>query len=314
MYNLDTKELSDQFLSENNNVNKYPFTNGKIFQFCNEKKKDFFDITDEEFVEFFYDFLKINSINTLNCYRMTYSKFYEWCILHKYTDRRNIFEESVFLDADTLADYMAKKCSMYFFDDSDIDFISMKTSESPVLSEALIRCFYEGIASYDELIHLKKEQVDLVNNTISLKDRRIKITGRLSLLLNKLIMGEVEIEEGKNGYQLQRLLPDDVFLFRITKDTDVNRKQFLKRRLEKVSEKAKIKVTSKVLYQSGLFQCIKKSCENEDMFIKLLYEDKYKQTNFVLGKILEENGYSVKSNRVRYMFKPYIMQLIATRE
>lgn len=315
MNDSNARALSEQFLEKHKNVNKYPFTNGKIFQFCEERNKSFFDITEKEFIDFFYDYVKINSVETLNCYRMTYARFYQWCIDCGYIDKRNLFEESVYLDPDTLADYMAKKCSLYYYDDADIDFICRKTRESPVLCEAIIRCFYEGIASYDELVYLKQQQVDLDHNCIHLGDRTIHITGKLSLLLNKLMIGEVDIEEGKNGYTLQRLGEEDVFLFRIVNDSAVNRKQFLKRRLDKVAENAGVKVTSKLLYQSGLFQSIRKSCNNDDdQLIRVLYEDKNKHTNFVLDHILKENGYAMKANRARYIFKPYMFQLIATRK
>lgn len=315
MKRIDTEQLSKEFLQKHTQMNAYPFTNNKIFEYEKKRGRNFFEMSDRDFVEFFFDDVGINSVATLDCYRTLYSRFYRWCIEQQYTDNRNIFEESVYLDPDTLADYMAKKCSIYYYNDADIEFLCGKLPESPVLSEALIRCFYEGISSYDELIHLQREQIDLDTHSICLKDRKLRISDRLSFLFGKLLIGEVEMEKGRNGYQLQRLGEGDVFFYRITRDTDANRKQFLKRRLEKVSECADIKVTAKLLYQSGLLQAVKKSCANEDeRLIRVLYEDKNKKTNFVLDRILKENGYSIKSSRVRYMFKPYMLQLIASRE
>lgn len=313
MERIDTKQLSKEFLQNYTQMNAYPFTNNKIFEYEKKSGKNFFEMSDRDFVEFFFDFVGINSVATLDCYRTLYSRFYRWCIEQQYTDNRNIFEESVYLAPDTLADYMAKRCSIYYYNDADIEFLCGKLPESPVLSEALIRCFYEGVSSYDELIHLQRGQVDLENHTICLKDRRIGISERLSFLLERLWLGEAEMEEGRNGYRLQRFAEGDVFLFRITRDTDTNRKQFLKRRLEKVSEYAGKKVTAKLLYQSGLLQAVRKACANEEeRLIRVLYEDKNKKTNFVLDRILKENGYSIKSSRVRYMFKPYMLQLIAS--
>lgn len=315
MKRIDTKQLSKEFLQKHMQMNAYPFTNNKIFEYEKKSGKNFFEMSDRDFLEFFFDDVGINFVATLDCYRTLYSRFYRWCIEQQYTDSRNIFEESVYLDPDTLADYMAKKCSIYYYNDADIEFLCGKTQESPVVSEALIRCFYEGVSSYDELIHLRRGQLDLDNHTICLKDRRIGISERLSFLLERLLLGEVEMEEGRNGYRLQRLVEEDVFFYRITKDTDANRKQFLKRRLEKVSECAGRRVTAKLLYQSGLLQTVRKACaDDEERLIRVLYEDKNKKTNFVLDRMLKEKGYSIKSSRVRYMFKPYMLQLIASHE
>ena len=314
MKRMDTKQLSEEFLQKHTQMSAYPFTNNKIFEYEKKIGKNFLEMSDGDFVEFFFDEVGIHSVATLDCYRTLYSRFYRWCMENHYTDNRNIFEESVCLAPDTLADYMAKKCSIYYYNDADIEFLCGNIKESPVLSEALVRCFYEGISSYDELIHLQREQIDLENHTISLKDRRIEISERLSLLLERLWLAEAGMEAGRNLCQPGRLAKGDVFFFRITRDTDTNRKQFLKRRLEKVAECAGRKVTAKMLYQSGLLQAVRKACANEEeRLIRVLYEDKNKKTNFVLDRILKEKGYSIKSSRVRYMFKPYMLQLIASR-
>lgn len=313
MKRIDTRQLAEEFLQCHAQMNTYPFTNNRIFEYEKKSGKGFFEMSDKDFVEFFFDEVKINSVATLDCYRTIYSGFYRWCIEKRYTENRNIFEESVYLDPDTLAAYMAEKCSIYYYSEEDVEFLCQKAEECPVLSEVIIRCFYEGISSYDELIHLHKEQVDVTNHRIRLADRSIAISDRLSCLLEKLILGEVEMEAGRNGYRLQRFAEEDVFLFRIAKDTDTNRKQFLKRRLERVSACADVKVTAKILYQSGLLQAVWNACDNEEeRLIQVLYENKNKKTNFVLDNILKENGYSIRSSRVRYMFKPYMIQLLAS--
>lgn len=315
MIRIDTRQLSEKYLQCHTQMNTYPFTNNRIFEYEKKSGKNFFEMSDKDFVEFFFDEVRINSVATLDCYRTIYSRFYRWCIENCYTDNPNIFEESVYLDPDTLAAYMAKKCSIYYYNEEDVEFLCQKAGEYSVLTEAVIRCFSEGISSYDELIHLQKEQIDVAGHRIRLMNRRIAISDRLSFLLEKLMLGEVEPEAGRNGYQLQRFAEEDVFLFRIAKDTDANRKQFLKRRLERISECADIKVTAKLLYQSGLLQAVRKACDNrEERLIEVLYENKNKKTNFVLDNILKENGYSIKSSRVRYMFKPYIMQLLTSHE
>lgn len=314
MKRINTRQLSKEFLQCHTQMNTYPFTNNRIFEYEEKSGKNFFEMSDKDFVEFFFDEVKINSVATLDCYRTIYSGFYRWCIEKCYTEKRNIFEESVYLDPDTLAAYMAKKCSIYYYNEEDVEFFCQKAGEYSALSEAIIRCFYEGISSFDELIHLQKEQIDVANRRIRFADRSIVISERLSFLLEKLMLGEVEMEAGRNGYRLQRFAEGDVFLFRIAKDTDVNRKQFLKRRLERVSECADVKVTAKLLYQSGLLQAVREACDNEEeRLIEVLYENKNKKTNFVLDNILKENGYSIRSSRVRYMFKPYMLQLLASR-
>ena len=311
MIKIDTRQLSEEFLQCHTQMNTYPFTNNRIFEYEKKSGKNFFEMSDKDFVEFFFDEVKINSVATLDCYRTIYSGFYRWCIEKYYTGNRNIFEESVYLDPDTLAAYMAKKCSIYYYNEEDVEFLCQKAGECSVLSEAIIRCFYEGVSSYDELIHLQKEQIDATNHRIRLADRSIAISARLSFLLEKLMLGEVKMEAGRNGYRLQRFAEGDVVLFRIARDTDVNRKQFLKRRLERVSECADVKVTAKLLYQSGLLKALRKACGNEDdRLIEVLYENKNKKTNFVLDNMLKENGYTIRSSRVRYMFKPYILQLL----
>lgn len=272
-------------------------------------------MTDRDFVEFFFDEAGIHSVATLDCYRTLYTGFYRWCIEKGYTDNRNPFEERVLLAPDMLAGAMAKKGGLYYYDERAIDMLCERFARNSVLTEVLIRCFYEGFSSYDELIHLQRDQLDLKHQRVRLEKRRIRISRRLAFLFEKLLKGEVWLAEGRNGYQLRRLEEGDVFLFRIAKDTDANRKQFLKRRLEKISECAGRKVTAKLLYQSGLLQVVRKACGyHEERLIRVLYKDKNKKTNFVLDKILKEKGYLITGSRVRYMFKPYMLQLLASRE
>ncbi len=306
------EELAGVFLEENGKVNKYPFTNGKIFRFCEEIGKDFFSLEDKDFITFFLKYVKINSVATMDAYRATFSKFYQWCIDGGYTGNRNIFEESVYLDPDTLADYMAKECPVYYFQEEDIDYLCRKTG-GDLLAESLIRLFYEGAASYDEIIYLKREQIDFDGSRISFLNRSMRISPELSRLLYEISQETFYLEDAY-GRKICHLKEGEVFCYNVSNDTEKNRKQFLKRKLDAVSQKCGRKVTSKLLYQSGLFHKLKAACKDEDELITMLYENKRLKVSFKLKGLLEENGYPLTVSRVRYMFKPYMLQLIATRQ
>ena len=76
-----------------------------------------------------------------------------------------------------------------------------------------------------------------------------------------------------------------------------------------MSECADVKVTAKLLYQSGLLQALRKACGNEDeRLIEVLYGNKNKKTNFVLDNMLKENGYTIRSSRVRYILQLLVSQ------
>lgn len=310
---VHTAELAGVFLENCAQGNTYPFTNNRIFLYEEKIGKDFFAMTEQDFISFFFDEVGINSVATLDCYRTLYLHFIDWCIARGEWDGGNLFADSVYLDSDTLADYMAKKCPLYYFSAEDIAFLCENTQEAPVLSELLIRCFYEGVSSYDELIHLKWQQVDSKRRILHLDGRDLRISERLVRLFDQVMDGEVEIRAGRNGYELRRLEQGDVLVYRLTKDTDVNRKQFLKRRLEHVAKQAGVQMTAKRLYLSGLLRMLREECGDEETLIHMLYEEKNKKTNAALDALLVKHGYPMMGSRVRYMFKPYMMQLLASR-
>lgn len=316
---LTTKESIEQYLKVNEiKTNLYPLTNGKIFAFEELKKKLFFDWEEEDFIAFFFDFVKINSYDTLSVYRTRYTQFLHWALQNHLLDRENnIFEGNVQLDPDTLAAYMSVKANLFYYNDDYIDAICKNIQTDQIYSETLIRCFYEGISSFQEIIYLKKNMVDPKKKVFHLKDRMIPISDRLLKLLQQIMSDELEGETGDSRRRIyyRRFEPEDVFPYRSTKSSERNRTQYMQRRLEMVKKELNLDDLSiKKLYQSGLLQYIYKACGRDmDRFILLLYEDKRKQTNAQLDRMLQEGGYQITSYRVRSLFKPYMIQVVNSR-
>ena len=317
----DTRALADAYLAEAgiSNNKSYPLTNGKLYEFEKITGKSFLELEEEDFIRFFFDFAGIHSVSTLDVYRWLYVRFYQWCIDNGHTDKDdNLFEGNVELDPDTLAACMSRRCRLYYYDDGYIDKICSHIKKDKIYTEILIRLFYEGISSYDEIMYLKKSQVDFQTRTLLIEDRKVGISERLCRLMEKLQNGYVERYDNDSKRQIRyvRFSGEDVFLFRSAVDSSFNRRQFMSRRLGEVKRELSLEDFSvKKLYQSGLLQMIRKECGYDtDQLLHVLYEEKHKQTNYLLDQMLKKHGYKITSYRVRSLFKPYMMQLAAFRQ
>lgn len=315
---MTTRELKNRYIQEKSiESNEYPLN--KVIRYEEETGKCLFSMDEEEVLSFFFDYVKINTTGTLDTYRTVLSKFINWCIDGHYVDlTENIFEGNVQLDPDTLAAYMSVKSDFYYYDEKYIDSVCRHLKTEKEYTETVIRCFYEGIDSYETLVYLKKDMLDLKKNIICLGENVLRISPRLAHLLGK--MADYDVEEksqGDSGRSLYftRYCPEDVLIFRGKEDTLVNRKQFVRRRIETAARELKIKgFTQKKIYQSGILGTIYKACSGDvDQVIHLLYEDKKKKNNETLDRILQEKGYKIPAYRVRYLFKSYIMNVISSR-
>ncbi len=315
---MTTRELKDRYIREKRiESNEYPLN--KILQYEEDTGRKFFSLDEEGILTFFFDYVKINTIGTLDTYRTVLSKFTAWCIENHLIDsEENIFEGNVQLDPDTLAAYMSVKSEYFYYDEDYIESVCRHLKTEREYTETVIRCFFEGIDSYETLVYLKQDMLDLEHQKIDLGDHVLQISDRLAALLGKMIHFDTEQrnpgDSGRNLY-FTRYLSGDVFVFRGKEDTAVNRKQFVRRRIETAAKELDIKgFTQKKIYQSGILSTIYKACGyNLDQVIHLLYEDKRKKTNEPLDRILQEKGYKIPAYRVRYMFKSYILNVMASR-
>lgn len=315
---MTTRELKKRYIREKKiGSNEYPLN--KVIQYEDETGKSLFSMDEDDILSFFFDYVKINTTGTLDTYRTVLSKFMNWCMDHHYVAlTENIFEGNVQLDPDTLAAYMSVKSEFYYYDEEYIESVCRHLKTEKEYTETVIRCFYEGIDSYETLVCLKKNMVDLENNCICLGENSLQISSRLTYLLGKMMdYDENERHQGDSGRNLYftRYLPEDVFVFRGKEDTPVNRKQFVRRRIETAAKELAIKgFTQKKIYQSGILGTIYKACSGDvDQVIHLLYEDKKKKNNEPLDRILQEKGYKIPAYRVRYLFKSYILNVISSR-
>lgn len=316
---MTTRQLKEKYVEVNRiESNLYPLN--KVIRFEEETGKDFFSMDEEDIIDFFFDYAKINTTGTLDTYRTVLSKFINWCLKNQYVDlEENIFEGNVRLDPDTLAAYMSVRSEWYYYDEDYISSVCRNLKTEKEYTETIIRCFYEGIDSYETLVYLKKDMLDLKNGRIRLGENDLQISGRLCSLLEKMMNFDVEDRnpgDSERNLYFTRYLPEDVLVFRGKEDNAINRKQFVRRRLETAASELGIKgFTQKKIYQSGILNTIYKACENDvDQVIHLLYEDKKKKNNEPLDRILREKGYKIPAYRIRYMFKSYIMNIIAARE
>ena len=303
---MTTRELKDRYIRE------------KI-QYEEETGRVFFSLDEEGIISFFFDYVKINTIGTLDTYRTVLSKFIGWCVENRFIDaKENIFEGNVQLDPDTLAAYMSVKSECYYYDEEFMESVCRQLKTEREYTETVIRCFFEGIDSYETLVYLKQDMLDLEQRKIYFADHVLQISDRLGNLLAKMIDFDTEQrnpgDSGRNLY-FTRYAPEDVFVFRGKEDTAVNRKQFVRRRIETAAKELDIRgFTQKKIYQSGILSTIYKACGYDvDQVIHLLYEDKKKKTNEPLDRILQQKGYKIPAYRVRYMFKSYILNVMASR-
>lgn len=315
---MTTRELKTRYILENRiESNEYPLN--KIIQYEEETGKNFFSLDEEGILSFFFDYVKINTMGTLDTYRTVLSKFTAWCIQNSLVEtKENIFEGNVQLDPDTLAAYMSVKAEYFYYDEEYMESVCSHLKTEREYTETVIRCFYEGIDSYETLVYLKKDMVDLKHRKICLGDQVLHISDRLAGLLENMMRFNVEERnpgDSERNLYFTRYLPEDVLVFRGKEDTSVNRKQFVRRRIETAAKELEIKgFTQKKIYQSGILSTIYKACEYDvDRVIHLLYEDKKKKTNEPLDRILQEKGYKIPAYRVRYMFKSYILNVMSTR-
>ena len=76
---MTTRELKTRYILENRiESNEYPLN--KIIQYEEETGKNFFSLDEEGILSFFFDYVKINTMGTLDTYRTVLSKFTAWCI------------------------------------------------------------------------------------------------------------------------------------------------------------------------------------------------------------------------------------------
>ena len=315
---MTTRELKDRYIREKKiESNQYPLN--KMIQYEEETGRVFFSLDEEGIISFFFDYVKINTIGTLDTYRTVLSKFIGWCVENRFIDaKENIFEGNVQLDPDTLAAYMSVKSECYYYDEEFMESVCRQLKTEREYTETVIRCFFEGIDSYETLVYLKQDMLDLEQRKIYFADHVLQISDRLGNLLAKMIDFDTEqINPGDSGRNLYftRYAPEDVFVFRGKEDTAVNRKQFVRRRIETAAKELDIRgFTQKKIYQSGILSTIYKACGYDvDQVIHLLYEDKKKKTNEPLDRILQQKGYKIPAYRVRYMFKSYILNVMASR-
>lgn len=315
---MTTRELKDRYIREKKiESNQYPLN--KMIQYEEETGRVFFSLDEEGIISFFFDYVKINTIGTLDTYRTVLSKFIGWCVENRFIDaKENIFEGNVQLDPDTLAAYMSVKSECYYYDEEFMESVCCQLKTEREYTETVIRCFFEGIDSYETLVYLKQDMLDLEQRKIYFADHVLQISDRLGNLLAKMIDFDTEQrnpgDSGRNLY-FTRYAPEDVFVFRGKEDTAVNRKQFVRRRIETAAKELDIRgFTQKKIYQSGILSTIYKACGYDvDQVIHLLYEDKKKKTNEPLDRILQQKGYKIPAYRVRYMFKSYILNVMASR-
>lgn len=315
---MTTRELKDRYIREKKiESNQYPLN--KMIQYEEETGRVFFSLDEEGIISFFFDYVKINTIGTLDTYRTVLSKFIGWCVENRFIDaKENIFEGNVQLDPDTLAAYMSVKSECYYYDEEFMESVCRQLKTEREYTETVIRCFFEGIDSYETLVYLKQDMLDLEQRKIYFADHVLQISDRLGNLLAKMIDFDTEQrnpgDSGRNLY-FTRYAPEDVFVFRGKEDTAVNRKQFVRRRIETAAKELDIRgFTQKKIYQSGILSTIYKACGYDvDQVIHLLYEDKKKKTNEPLDRILQQKGYKIPAYRVRYMFKSYILNVMASR-
>lgn len=315
---MTTRELKNAYIEENQiGSNEYPLN--KLIQYEEETGRKFFSMDEEEIIFFFFDYAKINTTGTLDTYRTVLSKFVNWCMEQKQISvKENIFEGNVQLDTDTLAAYMSVKAEYYFYNEDDMESMFRHLKTEKVYTETVIRCFYEGIDSYETLVYLKRDMLDVSQRTLCLGENILSISARLTGLLEQMMNFDVQ---GRNQGDSERSLyftryqPEDILVFRGKEDTAVNRKQFVRRRIEMAAKELEMKgFTQKKIYQSGILNTIYKACENDvDKVIHLLYEDKKKKNNEELDRILREKGYKIPAYRVRYLFKSYILNVMASR-
>lgn len=315
---MKIRQLKEEYVKVNRIENNlYPLN--KVVRYEEETGKAFFSMDEEDIIDFFFGYAKINTTGTLDTYRTVLSKFINWCLMNHYVDlEENIFEGNG-LDPDTLAAYMSVRSEQYYYDEAYISSVCQNIKTEREYTETMIRCFYEGIDSYETLVYLKRDMLDLKNGLIWLGKNELRISGRLCTLLEKMLnFDDEDSNQGDSGRNLYftRYLPEDVLVFRGKEDNVINRKQFVRRRLETAASELGIKgFTQKKIYQSGILNTIYKACDNDvDQVIHLLHEDKKKKNHEPLDRILREKGYKIPAYRVRYMFKSYILNVIAARE
>ncbi len=308
------RELAEEFLAENKLTgNTFPLTNGKLFAYGEMIGKSLREFSEEDFICFFFDYVKINNISTLNAYRTRLRQFWDW-LEKKGLAGENPFRNRVRLDADTLAAYMARRVELCYYDDSLVERVMENLREDEKYTELVIRAFYEGIGGVQELAYLRRDQLDFGRGEIRLGNRRMLMSPRLSRLLQWICAPEAAQElsrAGGRGLTYQRLCQEDALVFPCSRDSERNRKQYLQRKLERVQRELKLPgFTARRLYLSGLLQYLYKACgQDQERFVNLLSGHKGKHENRELQEIVAGSWYPVDPIRLRHMFRPYLLQV-----
>jgi hypothetical protein len=303
---MDTRDSIGRFLQENPGIgNEYTLTNGKLMDYEQEIGKSFFAFGEADLAAFFFDYLELDKMNTFHAYRRIYRRFYAWGMEQGVTgENYNILDSPCFA-SDTAAACMAAKDGLVYYDPVSLDLICGRISDSPEYTEAVIRCLYEGVPSLQDIVGLRREQIEEKEKKIRFGDREIPISDRLCRLL-LYCLSEEALSGLEGKYPAVRFREDDVFAYAIVQDSDKNRYQFLKRKIEKVSRELKLRAfTPKNIYLSGLLQFIYQACgKDRETFVQLLWAGKWERDGR-LGELLKKGGYRVTAARVRYMCKPY---------
>lgn len=301
---METQELSQRYIEEMNIKTTFPFTNHHIFQYEKAVDKHFAEFEDYDFVDFFFQYMKIESVSTLNTYRTAYYQFYEW-LTARHLAAYNVFKNSALLQSDSLCQLMANMVEIEIYDEGYIEYICSTLKEQQIILESIIRGIYEGI-KIAELAVLTIDKVDFKQNKVTLSNGFKKtVSPRLALCLKACYHLEVSGIEN----------PDLIFKVKLyNSDADEVTKihRSLARQLREYAKEQSISLTPKKLYDSGLLNFILKSCDYDyDTFYRMMGEDKYKRTTERLNSILEAYGSRMSAKVCRYFYKQYVHKIRA---
>lgn len=322
-----TKEIFTEYMESLDNykgsqdVRWQPFKRPEIFEA--EKKfpyKQFIHLTSKEMRDLIKSFRlnkkPVTSANVISNYRSKYGKFFEWCVQNHYTDK-NIFTEDI-LSQKELVKYlcMENEEAVRLFQESEFEDLCTKIRQmgNADYYEALVRSFYEGIASTTELICIKQDMVDFKNRVINFGYKRFNFSEELKRCYRSVSM--MENWKAENG-RLFKMRDVDGSLFKFTvrsesvrdiqKQIVTARQTITAKKFVDIFEKTGYEVSVKSLYDSGLFNYVKKSCYSDQEFQDLIVGEK--NLDYKLGKLNKLAllyGAKYTGAEIRYLFSVYV--------
>lgn len=243
-------------------------------------------------------------------YQNTIEKYIRYLLnFNDYLDKKGLLVSDYTMRGNFNVQYImmhSNGCVPYYTPE-DIDCIINTQDIEKELTEAIIKSFYEGVASSTrELFTLQTDMVDFDKNSITTDRGVFHISKRLCnayAIISKYTVIHMYHPRSKDGIREYPIKSPIGSLIPSTSENAENFKHFVEKRFVKISDVTNKRITSKALYYNGFVNYVVQRY-GIDKCIELF--DKEAVNHPLLNEAAEQYHLKVRHSRLRQFFKPYV--------